>query len=43
MTEKEPDDQTPGPRVQNLTSGLGYVDPERYRSHAYPPHWGYTR
>lgn len=43
MTDNEPDDEQAAPRVPNLKSGLGDVDPERYLDDAYPPHWGYQR
>lgn len=32
-------DDKPPPKVANLRSGLGTVDPDRYSQHIYPPQW----
>lgn len=32
-------DDRPPPRVADLKSGLGCVDPTRYHNPPYPPHW----
>ncbi|GAB5895895.1 hypothetical protein OKHIL_17020 [Mycolicibacterium mageritense] len=45
MTDRhdEDADDKSAPKVTNLTSGLGWTDPDRHRNDTYPPSWGYQR